>query len=45
MLGKGAMAKVYLGYYKAGESDVSTMFAVKEIPTNSSMIATDALLQ
>jgi cell division control protein CDC15 len=45
MLGKGAMAKVYLGYYVTGESDTSTMFAVKEIPTNSSMIATDALLQ
>ena len=45
MLGKGAMAKVYLGYYKTGESDKNTVFAVKEIPTNSSMIATDALLQ
>ena len=48
MLGKGAMAKVYLGYYRTGECDncdVNTMFAVKQIPTKSSMIATDALLQ
>jgi len=46
LLGKGAMAKVYLGYYKAGEGDVNTTFAVKEILINSSnMIATDALLQ
>jgi predicted Ser/Thr protein kinase len=29
MLGKGAMAKVYLGYYRAGESDKTTVFAVK----------------
>jgi len=29
LLGKGAMAKVYLGYYKAGEGDKTTMFAVK----------------
>lgn len=29
MLGKGAMAKVYLGYYKTGENDKNTMFAVK----------------
>lgn len=29
MLGKGAHAKVYLGYYRAGENDKNTMFAVK----------------
>lgn len=29
LLGKGAMGKVYLGYYKTGESDIDTMFAVK----------------
>lgn len=29
MLGKGAMAKVYLGYYLSGENDKSTVFAVK----------------
>lgn len=45
MLGKGAMAKVYLGYYRAGENDKNTMFAVKEISINSSSIAADALLQ
>ena len=39
------MGKVYLGYYKTGQSDINTMFAVKQIPSNSSMIATDALLQ
>ena len=45
LLGQGAMAKVYLGYYKSGEGDDKTRFAVKEISINSSMIATDALLQ
>ena len=44
LLGQGAMAKVYLGYYKSGEDD-NTRFAVKEISTNSSNIAEDALLQ
>ncbi len=45
MLGKGAMAKVYLGYYRAGENDKNAVFAVKEISINSSSIAADALLQ
>jgi predicted Ser/Thr protein kinase len=29
MLGKGAMAKVYLGYYRSGDYDSNAMFAVK----------------
>jgi hypothetical protein len=29
MLGKGAMAKVYLGYYLPGEGDKDACFAVK----------------
>lgn len=45
MLGKGGMAKVYLGYYKSGEGDKNACFAVKEIPINSSFIVTDSLLQ
>ena len=45
MLGKGAMAKVYLGYYKSGEGDKDACFAVKEISINSSFIVTDSLLQ
>jgi hypothetical protein len=29
LLGKGAMAKVYLGYYVSGEGDKNAKFAVK----------------
>jgi serine/threonine protein kinase len=47
MLGKGAMAKVYLGYYSPSyeETDKNAKFAVKEISINSSFIATDSILQ
>ena len=45
LLGKGAMGKVYLGCYKVEEGVEKTYFAVKEISVNSSMMATDALLQ
>ena len=45
LLGKGAMASVFLGYYAEGEGDPDTKFAVKEISITSSSVATDSLLQ